>query len=1579
MIKSNWNIFKAKFNDNPQNNFEWFCYMLFCKEFKQEKGVFRFKNQSAIETNTIKYEKETIGWQAKFYDTSLSQHKDEILETLKKAKNDYPEITKLLFYTNQEWGQSKGKKPKGLTEIEEKAKELGITLEWRCASYFESPFVSTDNEKIAKHFFTNDKSIFDLIQELKSHAENILTEIQTNIVFGKKIIEIDRSDELEKIEKTDQKVIVLSGVGGVGKTALIKNLYEEIKEETPFYLFKATEFELRNVNDFFKNYDFQDFVDAHKEDDNKIIIIDSAEKLLDLKNTDPFKEFLSILIQNTWKIIFTTRDNYVDVLNTDFFEIYGIAPVNIPLQNLDQNKLQILSGEYSFQLPKDEKLLELIKNLFYLSEYLKHYKVGEELDYKEFKNKLWKKNIIKNSPPRSECFQKIAFLRSNAGNFFVSPDSESSILNGLTKDGILGYEDDRGYFITHDIYEEWALEKIIEREYCQKETNQSFFNKIGQSLPIRRSFRNWISEQLLLKNSDVKEFIEEVIVNDHIGQSWKNEMLVSVLLSDYSDYFFNNFKKLLLENNQELLQKATFWLRIACKEVDEDFFKRLGLKNVDLSTLKYVLTKPKGNGWKSVIKFVFDNLNEIEIKNIYFILPVINDWNSKCKKGETTKYASLIALQYYKWRIAEDFSFYSNKEARDKLFQTILYGSSEIKDELKKVFEEILKNKWKNHRDPYYDLSKTILTKLEGISIAQVLPKYILQLADLFWTYTPKKGSRYSGSIMGVEQYFEIEESHHDFYPASSYQTPIYWLLQSSLKETVDFILQFTSKTTEAFAKSEFAKYEVEEVEVVLDKKSTVKQYISNRLWCTYRGTQVSPHVLESIHMALEKFFLERGENTKSETLEYWLMYLLKNSKSASISAVVTSIVLAFPDKTFNVAKVLFQTKEFFLYEMSRWMLDQGHKSQLLMLKNNFGFNSKNDVHENERLEICDDKHRKWHLEDLFLQYQTFRNKGISEKQAEERQKLLWSILDSYYKKLPKESKQTEADKTWRMFLARMDYRKMKPTTKKTDKGVEIHWNPEIDPKLKKKSEESLEKSSKFMKYTALKMWADYRIKNKEEYKKYDKYEKNPKLALKETKKIISKLKAIKKPQHFKFQHTEEKSFYLFNYSIPGEVCSVLIRDFSDKLSQKEIVNCKDIILEVASSSIRANYQYQISDGVQSAIAALPILLEQFPKEKDHIKTILLLILFDEYPIGMGGGKFNNYSINAIHKLWKGNFQDAQSLLFGYLLLKPKNEELRKKLREENHKKRIYKFHEPQVVERFLKENKSDLQKVTNNKVIMRDIGGIDKLKLSSLRTVFQILPLKTEDNDHKNIVKKIISAFAEKLTSDDRDDKVDYMVKHNFLEKLAYFILSAKREEIKEYLKPFIDNFNNSEIFADLLKEFVSAEDHLDTYDNFWIVWNLFKEKIIEICKNGDNYWYTEQIVKSYLFATVPWKETTTSWHTLKERDKSFFKEISQKIGHCPSALYSILKLLNDIGSPYIDDGIIWVSKILKNNKSLYTAKLEVNTIYYLEKNIRKCIYKNRETIKKTKKLKDDVLIILDFLIEKGSVVGYILRENIL
>lgn len=445
----------------------------------------------------------------------------------------------------------------------------------------------------------------------------------------------------------------------------------------------------------------------------KIVVVDSAEKLLDLTNTDPFKEFLTVLIKGEWQVVFTTRENYLADLNYDFIDIYKIKPDNFGISNLTQEELTVIAHDNNFKLPEDERLLDLIKNPFYLSEYLRFY-TSENIDYVSFKEKLWRRIIVKNNPAREQCFLIIAFQRASEGSFFVSPACDTQILDALVKDGILGYET-AGYFITHDIYEEWALEKKVAVDYVRKANNDEFFEKIGESLPVRRSFRTWISERLLLDDQSIRQFSAEIIQGDDISKFWKDELWVSVLLSSHSATFFELFKEDLLGDDKKLLQRLTFLLRLACKEVDYDLLRQLGVSDLNLLSMKYVFTKPKGTGWQSSIRFIYDNLDSIGIKNIYFMLPVIHEWNQKIKKGETTRLSSLIALKYYRWTIDKDV--YLSGEYKKNLFQTILYGAAMIKSELEGIFEEVMKNEWNTHRAPYFDLIELVLHDMDALPV----------------------------------------------------------------------------------------------------------------------------------------------------------------------------------------------------------------------------------------------------------------------------------------------------------------------------------------------------------------------------------------------------------------------------------------------------------------------------------------------------------------------------------------------------------------------------------------------------------------------------------------------------------------------------------------------------------------------------------------------------------------------------------------------------------------------------------------------------------------------------------------------
>ncbi|HFX6304179.1 hypothetical protein [Acinetobacter nosocomialis] len=243
MIKPDWEIFSAKFSSNKELTFEWFSYLLFCREFNLPKGWFGFKNQSGIEKNPIEYDGEIIGFQSKFYSTKLSEHKDDLIETLNKVKRDYPELTKLLFYTNQIWSQAHNNTekrmtpPQALVNIENKAKELGILLEWREASFFESEFVCLEHDDLSKYFFTeqaqhgwqrfDDWSNTKAEIEAEYYFDDNVKVISPNHQQNNELNVVDGINEIrQKLSSTGTSVRLI-GLSGVGKTRFAQALFDE--------------------------------------------------------------------------------------------------------------------------------------------------------------------------------------------------------------------------------------------------------------------------------------------------------------------------------------------------------------------------------------------------------------------------------------------------------------------------------------------------------------------------------------------------------------------------------------------------------------------------------------------------------------------------------------------------------------------------------------------------------------------------------------------------------------------------------------------------------------------------------------------------------------------------------------------------------------------------------------------------------------------------------------------------------------------------------------------------------------------------------------------------------------------------------------------------------------------------------------------------------------------------------------------------------------------------------------------------------------------------------------------------------
>lgn len=241
MVLADWNVFACKFSGNEQAAFEQLCYLLFCKEHGCEMGISRYINNPGIETDPIAVNDEVIGWQAKYYQVSLSQKRRELIAAVDEAHKCYPEMTRLVFYCNRDFGagniSSDGvQDPVAKTETEDHAARLGIKIDWFLASAFESSFVLLENEAIARHFFSSNlHDAFGLGLRLVDQGKRYFKHIDTSVFIKDDEFKIDRSDLLEQIRggfRKGNSVVLLVGDSGVGKTAVAKDYLSSLPSDS---------------------------------------------------------------------------------------------------------------------------------------------------------------------------------------------------------------------------------------------------------------------------------------------------------------------------------------------------------------------------------------------------------------------------------------------------------------------------------------------------------------------------------------------------------------------------------------------------------------------------------------------------------------------------------------------------------------------------------------------------------------------------------------------------------------------------------------------------------------------------------------------------------------------------------------------------------------------------------------------------------------------------------------------------------------------------------------------------------------------------------------------------------------------------------------------------------------------------------------------------------------------------------------------------------------------------------------------------------------------------------------------------
>ena len=1561
MIKPDWNIFKAKFSENPQNSFERLVYSLCCQEFKLLTGILRFKNQRGIETELIQHDEEYIGWQAKFYDTSLSSHKSDFLKMIDNTKLSHPNITRLIVFTNAEWGQSKGEEPKTKKAIDSHADKKNIKLEWRCASYFETPYVIAENKNLYSHFFSLHQSVYEKLELFHKHSNRLMSRISSHIEFNNQKITIDRTPIKDSLLKSSAQIVLLTGNGGVGKTAIVKQLYEENKDsDIVYYVHKASEFNVSKISDFLFEIDLDEFIKVNENISNKVIIVDSAENLLSIKNLDPFREYLEVLLAADWKIWFTTRDQYKNDFSFLLVDSYRLLykDINVPL--LSNLQLKEIAGKYDIELPQDDKLKDLLRNPFYFKEYLKFYEKNIQLNYNKFRDSLWPQIISKNNPRRSSLFIEMAKKRANTGSFFLNIEVElveQKLLDELIEDGILVH-DQSHYYIAHDIYEEWALNQYIDIQYQSHIDEKVFFENIGESLPIRRAFRKWLSAKLVSESYDFIDFIKHCFNSKDISLIWSDELLTSILLSENSKFFFSSYKENILRNDNKIFNRICSFLKMSCKQLDHNIFNELLTISFSSHELSYLFTKPTGDGWVQFIDFVYINFSKIEKTHFKNIVPILQDWNKTNKNGKTNKQAGLIAKLILEEQILDEKL---NLNINNDLIFVIVSSVAENKKEVSELIDLAIKNKLNKYRNPYDKFINYILTRIDGWICVLHIPNKIRELAEEIWFITENSRANFlSTSSIRNGKIYGIAIDNYDYYPASAYQTPIYSLLKNDFSNTLQFVLKIVNKMV-----NEYIKY-VGDYKTILFQIDgvEVKQYIDSNLWFIYRGQQNCPDLLTSIHMALEKYLLEICKDTNEEQTNKLLKAVLLQTHSASITAIVASIAMAYYDKCFEVIKILISQKEILIHDSNRLRNERSFQFR--------PFINTNDLQQffyNEREESNKLPHRNSSLDNLIRYFSFFRDESVAEEVSISRQQDLYRIIDNYYSELGEKESEDFEDKFWRIYLTKIDKRLLKPSMKEQEDQLYIELEPQIPDDLKQFQIEQLKDIEKRNKYLSLDLWITYKLDNDIKCKKFENYEENPLIVLEEVSIIWKLIKNGNLPD------------YLDLYKdLPALTSVVLIRDYAELLDEDKLLLCEEIVIYYTKEVFSSEFYHSGRRGIIMSINILPKLLFLQKDKNSYIKAVIVLVLLKPFFIDMGTKSSSDDLIDNIHKYLICNYEDILSIYKGYLYLERRRQKEYREIKYSEVDNIFQHFNYDDFFGHFVKKYELEFEKIESNDINLIEIEKFEEYEISSLISAFRF----SLWNNHSNLpipyTENIMNNIFMSILNDDEDGGNNYYNKFRFFcDYVTYTLESKSTEDIHSLIHPILSDTNVSKSLADLINQFVVMQDKLNKSDNFWTVWNVLKDKIVYIYENYSYKFDSDKIISSYMFANTKWKAEAKSWPALDIDKKFFFDELTHQLGGSCRYLINLIYLVTGIGELYQEESIYWLANSIKNHEVKISKHRDFKElIISLESLLKKFSLRNKEKIKTTIRLKKAVVILLNFLVTQESMTGYMLREEI-
>jgi hypothetical protein len=935
------------------------------------------------------------------------------------------------------------------------------------------------------------------IQAIDQESKRALASIKGDI-HG---LRLNRMQAYEQVQGaiSAARFVQIDGEPGSGKSALLKQLAEEVVQSGPVFVLKDSRIHPRgwaaHAGQLGISGDLVSLLSELGTVAEPILFIDGIDKINDPAAQLTVNDFIRAIASEpalcSWKVLVTVREQNLDHIATwlDPDSLRCLPVRSVTISPLGSDELNVISAEF----PRLRSLLMefgktdvILRRPFFLEAVLslsgregttslpatevELLKLWWELggaDHSGFTPAQYRRNVLLNLAER----------------FIVAPNSAISIrdlppepLEDLKSAGVIR-DKQLGHSVTfsHDIYEEWAL---CEWLIGKLPSIAPVLKDCSEPQALIRPVQLLGTYELETNSTEIEwQRLYEELADARLRPVWQRAVMTSCLRSTRTTQILCKLSNFLHFDNDDGLKKLLNALQTLEVVPNTTFLDETTFPDLDPEErvqLAHAAAWPKLLTWLRFLDWYLQHAGELSPSLIPDLLPLFRTWQSACA-GQNIRHCRRIGEIAHGWLtefevalhpddfkdrrnpFGIDFDRDEERDLEGTIRTLFLSSAGDVPNLVAAYLDE-------KSKDPLRHMYREKILA-DSITIARWIPKQLVDYIIAALLLHPKDSKHHERSRLASEK-LGIEGD-RCFYPASPYQSPFLLLLRQHEDEGLRLVKEICNHSVDVWRwvhqRPDYHREAVTPLPVEVELPWGKQVFWGDgQVYLWFRGIWGN-HASQCALMALELWALERID--AGDDFAEVFRKVLEGSDSVAALGLAVSLCLAQLDKSIEQALPLITCPHIWRWDIARSVQDCSG-----MPANEFG-----DWHRYRHLlnavrELNRREHRKACIRDMVPYFVFWHDVSLTERYTAD--------IRSFTERLPFEFAEERSDqaqesglrKTMSWYVEQADPQFWHSEPTEDGKCIKF-WN---DPPSAKSQErlQQLENHTQLNRYVRLAIWA---------------------------------------------------------------------------------------------------------------------------------------------------------------------------------------------------------------------------------------------------------------------------------------------------------------------------------------------------------------------------------------------------------------------------------------------------------------------------------------------------------------------------